>query len=98
MGTPRKHAELIKAWADGAEIECQDPADLSWHNTQYPSWITYLKYRIKPKTIKYRVALFGKTTSESCSVAALNTKGTADNAESQSNFNRWLTDWIEVEV
>jgi len=25
MKTPHKHAELIKAWADGAEIEFFDP-------------------------------------------------------------------------
>ena len=48
---PHKHAELIKAWADGAEIEkyadginlwlCIDPSKDGWHKDA--------KYRIKPE-------------------------------------------------
>ena len=59
-----KHCELIKAWADGAEIQYYDTytnngtwrdvagRDLNWHRE--------LVYRIKPKNefLKYKVALF----------------------------------------
>jgi hypothetical protein len=46
---PHKHAELIKAWADGAEIEWQD----KWGEWQpfflTHSWYEEKNYRIKPK-------------------------------------------------
>ena len=50
MKTPHKHAEVIKAWADGAEIE--------YFNTYYGCWMAMKtqplwdegeKYRIKPE-------------------------------------------------
>lgn len=45
---PHKHAELIKAWADGAEIQVHDTGEwLDVFGT--PSWFTDSKYRIKPK-------------------------------------------------
>jgi len=50
MKTPHKHAELIKAWADGAEIEEQH-LKKDWapftdgHWMESDSW----NYRIKPE-------------------------------------------------
>ena len=42
-----KHAELIKAWADGAEIQVRyekhDWEDLA---TGYPGWFPHVEYRI----------------------------------------------------
>lgn len=46
MKTPQKHAELIKAWADGAEIEMLN-ADGTWGKCG-PTWSDHIKYRIKP--------------------------------------------------
>lgn len=47
MKTPHKHAELIKAWADGAKIEhFSVPAQL-WMYTAYPAWNEDNNYRIK---------------------------------------------------
>ena len=46
----RKHAELIKAWADGAEIEVLD--NDSWRESKFPSWNDDLSYRIKPEPVK----------------------------------------------
>ena len=43
---PHKHAELIKAWADGAEIEYQTQG--KWRVTLKPSWHLHTVYRIKP--------------------------------------------------
>ena len=51
MNTPRKHAELIKAWADGAEIEVNCPKN-GWGYVSYPYWCDDREesdYRIKPK-------------------------------------------------
>ncbi len=48
----RKHAELIKAWADGAEIERDyDNGNDNigdWEVEHNPSWRDDMTYRIKP--------------------------------------------------
>lgn len=47
MPTPHKHAEVIKAWADGQEIEyCQGG---KWFESLVPTWREEREYRIKPK-------------------------------------------------
>ena len=49
MKTPHKHAELIKAWADGAEIQYRYNANIPWHDATSPQWWEYdCEYRIKP--------------------------------------------------
>lgn len=47
--TPHKHADIIKAWADGEEIEMQDRCG-NWLKVtnSSPSWMA-TTYRIKPK-------------------------------------------------
>lgn len=48
MKTPHKHAELIKAWADGAEIEMRSYQ--SWTLLSKPRWDSEeAEYRIKPE-------------------------------------------------
>lgn len=47
-----KHAELIKAWADGAEIEFWSSPDNKWYLTERPSWDAGKTYRIKPEKKK----------------------------------------------
>lgn len=42
-----KHAEMIKAWADGAKIQFRDSGQ--WWDTDEPSWNLNFKYRIKPE-------------------------------------------------
>lgn len=44
---PHKHAELIKAWADGAEIEVLDKG--IWYWASSPQWYPEWQYRIKPE-------------------------------------------------
>jgi hypothetical protein len=44
---PHKHAELIKAWADGAEIECWDGEE--WFEVNHPIWMEHYQFRIKPE-------------------------------------------------
>ena len=43
-----KHAELIIAWANGAEIEVSN-SGVTWGITATPDWNVNLQYRIKPK-------------------------------------------------
>jgi hypothetical protein len=49
MKTPHKHAEIIKAWADGAEIECKFDEFDSWAVVYPPHWNPDYEYRIKPE-------------------------------------------------
>ena len=50
MKQPHKNAELIKAWADGAEIEYWNDYRNAWLDIcAYPDWMTTTKYRIKPE-------------------------------------------------
>ena len=48
---PRKHAEMIKAWADGAEIEYRTHVSIEWKQV-FKGWSwdsLYVEYRIKPQ-------------------------------------------------
>lgn len=49
MKTPHKHAELIKAWADGAEIEYWSGTLYGWRPAYNPNWDEKTEYRIKPE-------------------------------------------------
>ncbi len=46
-----KHADLIKAWADGAEIEVRNKIGGEWFVLDKIDWdADYLEYRIKLET------------------------------------------------
>lgn len=49
IAKPHKHAEVIKAWADGATIQFRE-IDGGWYDltAQYPRW-DHPEYRVKPK-------------------------------------------------
>lgn len=51
MKKPHKHAEIIKAWADGKEIEfrASDKFDFSPVRNPNPGWNYDYEYRIKPE-------------------------------------------------
>ena len=58
-----KHAELIKAWADGAEIEIGvDEEWIAFDNDEY-SWNQGYEYRIKPEPKPDFVRYFVITTT-----------------------------------
>jgi len=49
---PHKHAEIIKAWADGAEIEYRTHNIIEWKQI-FKGWSwdsAVVEYRIKPQT------------------------------------------------
>lgn len=99
MNKPHKHCEVIKAWADGAEIQVKDPALNRWSPliTERPYWYEDMQYRVKPKTIRYRVALINETDNRIETTTA-DTDEQAKRIESWTTFIKWITDWIEVEV
>lgn len=47
MKKPHKHAELIKAWADGCIIQCK--TTWGWCEESDPYWNDEDEYRIKPE-------------------------------------------------
>ena len=49
---PHKHAALIKAWADGHEIQYREDASSMWIDAINPQWDVMFEYRIKPRTVK----------------------------------------------
>lgn len=57
---PHKHAEIIKAWADGAKIEQKFYGDY-WDYCDNPTWSSSIEYRIKPET-KNEIVLYAKVT------------------------------------
>ena len=46
-----KHADLIHAWADGAEIQFANVRG-DWIDSPNPEWLDYDQYRIKPEEKK----------------------------------------------
>lgn len=57
---PHVHAELIKAWADGAVIQAYDPVKGTWIKIRNPEWHGHIKYRVKPiDDIRYALMLIG---------------------------------------
>lgn len=48
---PHKHAEVIKAWADGSEIEVRLEGGRDWEPCEgnRPLWLDYNEYRVKPR-------------------------------------------------
>ena len=49
MSKQHKHAELIIAWANGAEIECYCETIDEWEHHKTPVWSEMSIYRVKPK-------------------------------------------------
>jgi hypothetical protein len=64
MKTPHKHADVIKAWADGAEIERH------WENGGWgpvsacPTWATDAEYRVKPAAPARQYPVTGMSKQE----------------------------------
>ena len=107
MNKPHKHAEQIKAWADGAEIQYKTawaPNTLCiWRDCiNDPQWGDYTEYRIKPKTIKYRNFLWKSMDRVYLDKAVVCVVSYEEDLlqprEKWNSFVKWLGDWQEVEV
>ena len=96
MGQRHKHADVIIAWANGAEIESKVAATGEWVRARHPGWHEDCEYRVKPPAKKYRVALF-KYPGVEAVVSVANSEEDAERYEENQQFVRWLTDWIEYE-
>lgn len=54
----KKHAELIKAWADGAKIQVKYETAPDWTDIENPRWTDNLEYRVKPKEDEEKVQYY----------------------------------------
>ncbi|MES2586960.1 MAG: hypothetical protein V4536_08585 [Pseudomonadota bacterium] len=63
MKKPHKHCKLIKAWADGAEIQVYSPYPKTWRDAGTPSWDRTNEYRIKPEPKPDVVSLMFQDTN-----------------------------------
>lgn len=83
----RKHANLIHAWAEGAEIQYNECGN--WKDITNPHFHNHNEYRIKPKTktVRFRnyLTLDGLIGSRYTDVQP-------------GDFVKWLGDWQEVEI
>lgn len=100
--TPHKHAEVIKAWADGAEIQYRSPESMSisWNDTKDPAWNVEFEYRVKPqpkKCVPYKRYLYHSLGGETH--VGLVYKDRGWNPEpGNSGFIDWIdTEWQEHE-
>lgn len=90
----RKHADLIHAWAEGAEIQFVMP-DGSWRDVSgNPLWEKKSQYRIKPKTKTVR---FRNGITKQGEVVTYQ-YGRSIDIEQSPHFKQWLEDWQEVEI
>jgi hypothetical protein len=48
---PHKHAEVIRAWADGATVQFQFYATKEWADDLAPQFHAERKYRVKPEKV-----------------------------------------------
>ena len=94
MTTRHKHADVIIAWANGAQVEFRSHLSGGWEASSAPSWFEDYEYRVKPPAKKYRVALF-KNPNYYTSTADM--QEDAAYYENSPVFVRWLTDWVEYE-
>ena len=97
MGQRHKHADVIIAWANGAEIEGRDTPTSPWTRTRTPSWYENYEYRIKPPEKKYKVALYKDSFNGNSYTVTADIQKDVEFYEKEKDFVRWLTDWIEYE-
>lgn len=101
----KRMAAVMLAAAEGKKIQFSVKGGSGvWRTTpeQLWDWSTY-DYRVKPETIRYRVALIRNTSALYSSVrfyptAVLYEEQQCDDREKCDSFVRGLTDWQEVEV
>ena len=101
MNKPHVHAAVIKAWADGAQIQYKMEDSSHWRDFGdliSPSWSEKNYYRVKPETKTFRVALLmACSPPRPTPVAILDSKQEAYYRE-EGQFIKWLTEPIEYEV
>jgi hypothetical protein len=60
MPTPHKHAPVIKAYADGAEVQFYNTVAREWQDVAHPAFYDEYQYRVKPKPHKHQAVIDAK--------------------------------------
>lgn len=94
MGTKHPHAEIIKAWADGADIQLRD-VNGDWLDTAKPWWVELTEYRIKPVKRKRYGRLY--VNDKDGWSGSMWTDNLTFVPELDQN-SRWIGPWVEYEV
>ena len=99
MTTPHKWADVIKAWADGKEVQCAHRrAPEEWISAHLPNFYSeHFIWRIKPETVKYRRYLW--EDAGGIRVYTAHGESQVFDFPYRPGFIRWIDhDWQEVEV
>ncbi len=100
------HDAVVRAWLDGKPVQFMPDQPVKvWVDVEPPRLVTselphfhaHLHYRVKPATVRYRVALMQVIGEGSYYVEAASPSTERATAAFPS-FVRWLTDWIEAEL
>lgn len=93
----RPHADLIHAWADGAELQLQC-SDEHWYDVSQPVFKDGCKYRIKPKKLVLEYKRYVCLSHGEYCVTAVS-RNLNWSVESSDGFFRWIdAEWQEYEV
>ena len=103
-----KHHEVLKVWLadDAAVLQYRYAAIGVWNDYWQTVELDHImELRIKPKTLRYRVALYRTTQTlfldaplNELYTTAVNTVTQMRHLETSAGFVRWLCDWQEIEV
>lgn len=92
---PHKHAEVIKAWADGHTIQYRFDPTFNWHDASAPSWREHIEYRVKPQNvIRYAPVLQMRAKS----IVVGNAVTSADCAKMQRGEHDDLKGILKIEL
>ena len=91
---PHPYADVIKDWADGAEVEYSDQYAKKWVADENPSFNRFYKWRVKPETIRYRLFIQNYNGLKSVETTASESR----KVENWPTFVEWIGDWQEVVV
>lgn len=86
---PHVHAEVIKAWADGATVEFNNGCPDEWREVinGTPAWNPHVQYRVKSEpVVKYHGILQGVNGYEDMNT---NTCYHTDPSHVQSVYDQW---------
>ena len=96
---PHKHRDMIIAWANGEVIQnLEQPQDgiEFWKDNSDPLWGNHVEYRVKPKPLMARMFVTKNSNIVGREVYVQQSNWTIQ-PELLDEFDRWLTDWVEIE-
>jgi hypothetical protein len=96
MNKRHKHADVIHAWAEGAELEYL--RDGEWVGQKNPSFHEALQWRVKPKTVKKEGWVNVYPANGTCSAVGtvFNSKEAADTYACDSRIHCIRIEWEET--